>query len=55
MSSSLQPPTGEQLKEIIQGPSDVEWRSVSVANLPNDPDVSLIIRTRLADGMIDMK
>lgn len=26
MSNSLQPPTGEQLKEIIQGPSDVEWR-----------------------------
>jgi len=28
MNNNIQPPTGDQLKEIIQGPSDVEWRSV---------------------------
>lgn len=26
MSNNMQPPTEEQLKEIIQGPSDIEWR-----------------------------
>ncbi|KAG8789833.1 hypothetical protein FRC15_000025 [Serendipita sp. 397] len=26
MANTGQPPTGEKLKEIIQGPSDIEWR-----------------------------
>ncbi|PVF98458.1 phosphatases II [Serendipita vermifera] len=26
MANTMQPPTGDRLKEIIQGPSDVEWR-----------------------------
>lgn len=29
MNGPAKYPTGEQLKEIIQGPSDVEWRCVS--------------------------